>query len=139
MSCNCHDINMKTELVAVLAQHERTLNDIIWVGGEDYYIPIDNFLELIEATDYYPGFGWQEVAKDLVVMCNGGWLERQEYDGSEWWEFKTTPVQPDKCMKVKHLTVQEDGICGWSTLDQLNSEEGDAVPVETEQSEESGG
>lgn len=22
------------------------------------------------------------------------WLERHEYDGSEWWEYKTMPTEP---------------------------------------------
>lgn len=30
-------------------------------------------------------FGW-------VLFKDGTWLERDEYDGSEWWDYKTPPT-----------------------------------------------
>ena len=29
-----------------------------------------------------------------VAVGDNWWLERAEYDGSEWWEFKTIPKEP---------------------------------------------
>ena len=29
-----------------------------------------------------------EVAEDLVVVGDNWWIERHEYDGNEWWEYK---------------------------------------------------
>lgn len=36
------------------------------------------------------------------------WLERAEYDGSEWWKFKTLPVEPkvSKCVFDKALGLK---------------------------------
>lgn len=42
-----------------------------------------------------------------VVVGKDFWLERGEYDGSEWWSFKTTPqCESDKFTKL--LCVKED-------------------------------
>lgn len=33
-------------------------------------------------------YGVAEVNQNLrVVFKDGSWLERQEYDGAEWWEY----------------------------------------------------
>ena len=41
--------------------------------------------------NYDNGFGGAEVHGDLKIVGNDWWMERGEYDGSEWWEFKTLP------------------------------------------------
>jgi len=43
---------------------------------------------------YNNSFGGQEIAEDLLIVGEDWWMERCEYDGSEWWEFKTMPVKP---------------------------------------------
>jgi len=45
-------------------------------------------------VEYDSGYGATKVAKDLVIVGEDWWLERCEYNGSEWWEFKTLPVKP---------------------------------------------
>ena len=47
--------------------------------------------------DYDSGYGGQELS-GCVWLEGGAWLERGEYDGSEWWEYKTTPKSPKKLM-----------------------------------------
>lgn len=44
--------------------------------------------------EYYSGYGGQELF-GTVWLSNNTWLERGEYDGSEWWEFKECPTIPD--------------------------------------------
>ncbi len=44
---------------------------------------------------YDSGFGMQEL-KGIVWLQDGTWLERGEYDGSEWWEHKVLPEIPAK-------------------------------------------
>lgn len=50
-------------------------------------IPIALFEE--KANQYYDsGYGAQEVDASLkIVMNDGSYYDRQEYDGSEWWEY----------------------------------------------------
>lgn len=56
------------------------------------------FLEDMRFT-YDNGFGSQELY-GYIWFNDGSWLERAEYDGSEWWEYKTTPEIPD-LLRVK--------------------------------------
>jgi hypothetical protein len=51
---------------------------------------LDEFAEKID-FDYDDGYGQQEVY-GVIKLTDGSWLERYEYDGSEWWELKRVPV-----------------------------------------------
>lgn len=69
-------------------------NDVLWVGIENkQYMTWQEFAESAN-FDYDNGFGGQEVEPSLIVVGNNFWLERHEYDGSEWWEYKSMPVMP---------------------------------------------
>jgi len=41
--------------------------------------------------DYDEGFGGNEIYLGLKIVGDNWWLERREYDGSEWWEYKKKP------------------------------------------------
>lgn len=42
---------------------------------------------------YDNGYGSQEVLPSLrIAFKDGTWLERREYDGSEWWELAVPPI-----------------------------------------------
>jgi hypothetical protein len=42
--------------------------------------------------NYNNGYGSAEVPMNTVVVFKDGtWLERAEYDGSEWWEYRQIP------------------------------------------------
>lgn len=63
--------------------------DVMFVGSYDgkYRINWSEFEEIAN-FEYDNGHGSQEIASDLIVYFNdGSWLERCEYDGSEWWFF----------------------------------------------------
>jgi len=51
------------------------------------------FLESLN-YEYDSGYGGQEVF-GFIWYKDGTWSERGEYDGSEWWEYKSCPVVPD--------------------------------------------
>lgn len=93
--------NLKTETIEDLKQNGKTLKDVLWCGNEDFgWFTIEDFLEL--ANKYYDnGYGGAEVIKDLYIVGEDFWLERHEYDGSEWWEYKTMPKKPDNYNKTK--------------------------------------
>ncbi len=56
---------------------------------EDYKI----FLESID-FNYDNGYGGQELFG--TIWCeNGVWMNRGEYDGSEWWETNKYPEIPE--------------------------------------------
>lgn len=50
------------------------------------------FLETLAAIDYNEGYGSQELF-GTIVFKNNTWLERAEYDGSEWWERRKLPTE----------------------------------------------
>ena len=50
------------------------------------------FLETLAAIDYDEGYGSQELFGTIVFKDNT-WLERGEYDGSEWWERHELPTE----------------------------------------------
>ena len=48
-------------------------------------------------------------------------MERGEYDGEEWWNFKTKPIKPPKHRVPKQLHVPER-LIGWMTLEEIEKE-----------------
>jgi hypothetical protein len=86
--------NLLKETLEVLENINKTVKDVLWVGSRDgeYCISWEDF-EKISDINYDSGYGSNEIISDLVVVGNNWWLERGEYDGSEWWNFKTTPLK----------------------------------------------
>ena len=66
-------------------------NSVLKVGFTE--TDFNLFLESLN-YDYNDGYGGQEVF-GTIWYKDGTWSERGEYDGSEWWEYKTCPVVPD--------------------------------------------
>ena len=99
--------NLKDETLNILYKHGKSIEDIKWIGDSENEIPIDTFFEKADAF-YDDGYGGVEVNTWLVVVGEDWWLERHDYDGSEWWEFKTKPVRPQKIsMNVKLFPEEE--------------------------------
>lgn len=53
-----------------------------------------DFLDKLDFM-YDDGYGSQELY-GTVWLTDGIWLDRSEYDGSEWWEAHKYPTIPDK-------------------------------------------
>lgn len=108
--------NLLKETKEVLKENKKTLKDVLWCGSEEYgWFDIDVFEKLAD-KEYDGGYGAQEVAKDLVLVGKDFWLERDEYHGSEWWDYKTTPKKPKK------NTIPTTLIKGmWESLTEMNT------------------
>ena len=52
------------------------------------------FLYNLSQINYDSGYGGQELF-GIIVFKDCTWLERHEYDGSEWWERKELPLEED--------------------------------------------
>ena len=50
------------------------------------------FLETLDSINYDNGYGGQELFGNIVFK-DGTWLERGEYDGSEWWRLCKCPTE----------------------------------------------
>lgn len=109
--------NLWDETVKILEQFSKTFEDVVWIGRDDFTISKEQFKKLSNRC-YDAGFGAPKVAMDLKIVGRDWWLERHEYDGSEWWEFKELPTKPREERKV-------DRVLGgtWNTLKELNEED----------------
>ena len=62
---------------------------------EGYHISeYEEFLHRLDFA-YDNGYGGQQVYGTVWLKEEGTWLERGEYDGSEWWDYKKCPSVPD--------------------------------------------
>ena len=112
--------NLLNETVAALRDAGKLPKDVLWVGTKDVHTTWDNFKKVAD-VQYDDGFGSPKVAQDLIVVGEYWWLERHEYDGSEWWEFKSTPIRPTTMVKLNAVIVGEDDSCGWVNLMELKA------------------
>jgi hypothetical protein len=91
-------INAYDELIEKLNEIGKSLDDIKAISirlnnfnrEKNYeleYIKIDDVNDLKE-IQYYDGFGIQELF-GYVVFNDNTWLEREAYEGSEWWEYRS--------------------------------------------------
>lgn len=55
---------------------------------EDY----DNFIKKLD-VEYDDGYGTQELF-GTIWLTDGTWMDRGEYDGSEWWQHQECPEIP---------------------------------------------
>lgn len=91
-------VNLKNETLYVLHKHGKKKADVRWVGCEDFKIPLEDFWRQAD-EEYDNSYGCTEVAQNLLVCGDDWWMERHEYDGSEWWEFKEQPKEPERIGK----------------------------------------
>lgn len=86
--------NLYRETMSTLNDHQHVPEEILWVGNEKYKMSWEKFAEFAKDYEYNAGFGGTEVPNDLLIVGRNFWLERHEYDGSEWWEYKEQPKEP---------------------------------------------
>ena len=62
----------------------------------------EEYLKFLDTLNfsYDSGYGSQELY-GTIWYEDGSWSDRGEYDGSEWWEYKKTPVIPNKLQNEK--------------------------------------
>lgn len=117
--------NLLKETIECLTENNKTIQDVLWVGSAVHKTSWSIF-EVVADVDYDSGYGSAKVAQDLLIVGINWWLERGEYDGSEWWEYKELPTQPDKDIKLNALTIWQaekngfDVCCGWESLASIN-------------------
>lgn len=94
-------MNLLKETREILACHGKTVFDILWFGTREAVWEAD--IQKLFSIEYDGGFGGAEIPENLLVVGEDWWLERHEYDGSEWWEFKQLPVKPLAVKRVINL------------------------------------
>jgi hypothetical protein len=104
-------MNFLNETIEDLTRNGKSIDDIKFVtlgkndDNDGIEIEVNNFLEIADFI-YDDGYGGNVIPIRLKIVGDTWWLERHEYDGSEWWEFKTLPVKPSI---IKICTKLSDG------------------------------
>lgn len=109
-------VNLLKETIEMLKSNDKNENNVRWCGSESLGCCTFEHFKSIANIEYDGGFGGQEIATDLMVVGDDFWLERHEYDGSEWWEYKQIPLKPDKNVNFK--SCKDDGY--WNSLEDIN-------------------
>ncbi len=92
-------MNLLKETLGILIGNGRKPSDVLWCGSSDFgYFSWEDFAEIAD-IEYSEGYGSAEIATDLLIVGQDFYLERREYDGSEWWAFKLFPVRPEQYRK----------------------------------------
>ena len=118
--------NLLEETLEVLRENGKSPTDVRWVGCKYFWFTWEEFEELARDADYNCDYGSAEVAEDLMIVGDDWWLERCEYDGNEWWEFRQPPKKPKYHYVPKALTIHQAKekrkikVVGWKSLAELN-------------------
>lgn len=109
-------MNLLTETIEDIKESGHSIKDVHFIGSKDgkYSITWQEFEQLAD-IEYDNGYGAPEVATDLIIQfTDRSYLQRNEYDGSEWWSYpKPLPL----LSSGKPFTKLTGGM--WSTIDQL--------------------
>lgn len=79
--------NFYEEIVEILEENNKTINDIIWIGTRKYKVNKEKFLEDSKHLKYDDGYGLAVINGNLIIAGDNWYLERWEYDGSEGFSF----------------------------------------------------
>lgn len=86
--------NLYRETTNVLAEYEKTWADVKMLVLDRYSCD-PQFASIALDIDYNDGYGCEMIDLRFMVVGEDFWLERHEYDGLEWWEYKTIPTLPE--------------------------------------------
>ena len=120
-------MNALNELINKCDECWKSLEDIDywWVWYEDEYRHIDDNICIFNSdsieimkkflednySNYDDWYWWQELYGEIVFK-DRTWLERWEYDWSEWWEYKKCPerrLSKDEA-RIKEINEQVDAL-----------------------------
>jgi hypothetical protein len=95
------EINAKKELLNHIADREVEYVKLLYCGQDKRLIEgtLEEVLPKLDLLYYDELFGKQYLY-GYIWYKDGTWSEREEYDGSEWWGYKTRPefdVNLDEC------------------------------------------
>lgn len=100
------DVNLLSETTEKLELCGKTWADVRFIDdGENCSGDVLGFKKAIDFF-YDDGYGCAEINEGLKIVGENWWLERHEYDGSEWWEYKEKPIFDTK--REGKIKIRED-------------------------------
>lgn len=113
--------NLLEETLEIMQDHGKNIGNVKFIRCEwmeyDYdleyykedecYMSWEDFVSM--ANRFYDnGYGGTKVKDSLQIVGENWWLERHEYDGSEWWEFKSLPTRPEEYKKFSPFNYEKE-------------------------------
>ena len=81
-------VNLLRETLTALQELGKNAEDVVFIGNSRSQCSWNDFLILAD-IEYDDGYGGAEILNNLVIVFKDGThLQRAEYDGSEWWEYR---------------------------------------------------
>ena len=101
--------NFQKETLNALKENGKTWEDVRFVQNEKFSVQdLDVFFKSMDFC-YDSDYGGDVIEPKLVIVGDDWWLERHEYDGASWWEFKKIPIEicreNVKMVKTKEYTT----------------------------------
>jgi len=95
------------ETLNTLQKINKAPEDILFIGDKKGNWKISwEYFQQIADKEYDSGFGTVKVKLNLVIVFkDNSWLEREEYDGAEWWTYKKCPTLKSNAKEVKDENV----------------------------------
>ena len=106
-------VNFLKETLDKMEENGVSPDDVLYVFNSFGYCSWEEF-EKLANFDYNNGYGLIAIDLNLIVRGSDWWLERGEYDGSEWWKFCTMPLRsiqrhdPNVSLLQKYFDEDED-------------------------------
>ena len=100
-------MNLLQETIECMKENGVDFTDVSFIGSADgkYGMSCADFCVMAD-KEYDDGYGSAEVATDLIILfSDGSIMWRDEYDGSEWWNFRKQFKEPDQYIQIKNIFV----------------------------------
>lgn len=97
-------INFLKETREALKENGKEESDVICVAKDRKRIYWQDFVKIAN-FEYNNDFGAGFISSDLMIIGIDWWMERNDYDGIGWWEFKKMPKYYD-FEYVKNPTIE---------------------------------
>lgn len=92
--------NLQRETLDAIVRAGKTVEDIAYcsitidVNYKQQELLKGKILDIDKLDFMYEnGYGSQKI-NGFIVFNDKTWLERSEYDGSEWWDYRKCPSKP---------------------------------------------
>lgn len=113
--------NLYNETLQVLNEHNKSFDDVLNIviiyeddyqhDKEEYIIDKNDFIEIAKTINYDSGYGLPEINESLKIIGKDWYMEREEYDGSEWWDFRIKPELNSNAKKIDKKELREYLYC----------------------------
>ena len=99
-------MNLLKETKEILADNKKKVSDVLFINLKQSSCTWEQF-KAVSNFNYDNGYGGNEIEGSLKIVGDNWWLERGEYDGSEWWEFKKMPKQKQPQLNIKKENIED--------------------------------